>query len=339
MPTGSGLSAQIGYGEESTYGTRVAPTRFLDFRSEGIQTTFEYLESQGLRSGAKLPLASKSIRTTKACAGDIVHEIGSKGFGLLFKHMLGSVTTFTPTAGTLSRVHRAQFGPIDGKSLTVQVGKPSTNTTVNPFDYVGAKFNTWEVANDVNDLLVLTLGVEANDEKTDQTLATATYPTGEVLHYGGGLLTVAGTPSWPGALPVTVAGGTATDIKNFSLSMDQGLSLDRYFIRQNLNRKEPIEIGVGALTGTFTMEFESMTAYNRFITGGTYSLWMKWEGSTIEGAFKFAVHLLMPAVRLEGSTPTVEGPDILTVEQPFTVLNDGTNPPLTLDYVTTDTAP
>jgi hypothetical protein len=34
----------------------------------------------------------------------------------------------------------------------------------------------------------------------------------------------------------------------------------------------------------------------------------------------------------------VGGPDVLTQELPFKVLNDGTNAPVTINYMTSDTA-
>lgn len=341
MPIGTGLSAQFGFAEESVWGTRVAPSRFVDFNSESLELSFDYIQSNGLRAGARLPFGSRQVRTTKNVSGEFELDVPSKGYGLLLKHMLGSVTTFTPSGGTTTRVHRAQFGALDGKSLSIQVGKPATNTTVYPFDYLGCKIASWELTNDVNDFLKATHTIDGTDERTDQTLATATYATAaESLNYVGGLVTLGGTPTISGTAVVSLSGGTATDVSSVTLSCDNSLATERYFIRQNANKKEQLQAGLGGLTGSWDLEFTDMTAYNRFTAGTNISALFKWEGATIEGSFKYGLYILLAGgVRIEGETPKVGGPDILTFTQNFTVFDDGTNAPITIDYVTTDTAP
>ena len=47
----SGLLSQVGYGAESTYGTRVVPARFLEFTEEDVSLELEQLDSAGLRAG------------------------------------------------------------------------------------------------------------------------------------------------------------------------------------------------------------------------------------------------------------------------------------------------
>jgi hypothetical protein len=91
------------------------------------------------------------------------------------------------------------------------------------------------------------------------------------------------------------------------------------------------------VTGSFTVEFESLTQYNRYVNGTEASLAGTWQGSSIEGAFVYEVAVTMPAVRFDGITPNVGGPDILEMEVPYKALvSSGTLSPYVVRYRTTD---
>jgi len=61
-------------------------------------------------------------------------------------------------------------------------------------------------------------------------------------------------------------------------------------------------------------------------------------GPILEAAIPAAFGLACPACRWEPGSPTIEGPDLVTVAYTARVLNDGTNPPVTCTYQTLDTA-
>jgi hypothetical protein len=47
----SGLSGQIGYGQETTYGTGVTPTRFIEFNSETLDYSKQTVNGAGIAAG------------------------------------------------------------------------------------------------------------------------------------------------------------------------------------------------------------------------------------------------------------------------------------------------
>jgi hypothetical protein len=57
----------------------------------------------------------------------------------------------------------------------------------------------------------------------------------------------------------------------------------------------------------------------------------------ISGAFSEQFKLTVPEARFSGTTPTVGGPGEITIEGPFEAFYNGTNPPYTLTYMSTDT--
>lgn len=329
----TGIDAQIGFAEESVYGTRVVPARFLEFNEESVQLNKERIESQGLRAGRKV--TRHWIDNKKGAGGAVSLEVMTKGYGLIFKHMMGATAMTTPVGGTLTRDHTATLGQLDGKSLTCQIGRPPVGAGAAdaPFDYLGCKVSEWELSNDVDGLLMLSLTFDAQDEKTDQSLAVASYASGITpLSFLGGKLQMG---PYGGALG-------DIDVTNFSVSGNNGLKTDRYYIRQNPLKKEPLEATERrTYEGNFTADFESLTAYNYFANGAEAQLQATWQGPLIEGSLYYQVQVTMPRVRVEGETPNVGGPD--TVSQPigFKVLDDpaGAASPITIVYRTTDTTP
>lgn len=325
MALRSGLAAQIGFAAESTWGTRVTPTRFLEFVSEGFQLQIERIESRAIRASNRVLRSDRWVADRRGATGQVEWEVATRGFGLLFKHMLGAVATSTPGGATATRDHTCTLGDMDGLAFTVQVGRPDVGGTVRPFDYTGAKITQWEISSGVGGLLSLRTTFDARDEDTSQSLATASYPTGQtLLSYVGGTITVGGSP---------------LDVTEFSLQGSNGLKTDRHLIRASTLKKEQVPAEMLDITGSLSAEFENLTAYNRFVNGTIASVVAKWEGPTIETTFKYHVEVTLPAVRFDGETPTVGGADIIPQSLPFRVLSDGSNPPITVVYRTDDTSP
>lgn len=135
MATGSGLDAQIGVAPESTWGTAVTPVRFLEFVSESLNMTPEWLEPASLRAGQKHKRVKRVRQSRRSVGGDIVVEHATLGMGLLWKHALGSpLTTPTQIAATTAYEQYHYPGDYKGLGLTVQVGRPEPGSgTVKAF--------------------------------------------------------------------------------------------------------------------------------------------------------------------------------------------------------------
>lgn len=324
MSIRSGIAAQIGYAAETTYGTYATPTRFLEVNAFAVKNAIERIESNALRSTNRVLRSDRWVANPKGVAGTVEHEVQSKGFGLLFKHMLGGAAIATPSGGTNTRDQTFTLGDTYGLSLTVQAGIPDVSGTVQPFSWLGTKVASWTLTNDVDGILMLELTLDGASETTAESLAAASYPaSSELLTYVGGLITI---------------GGVAYDVTSFELTGENGLKTDRYFIRQNTAKMEPIIAAPVGLSGSIGSEFVDLTQYQRFTAGTVGAVVAKWEGSTIESSFKYTVQVTLPAVRFDGETPEVGGPDVVPATFPFRVLNDGSNEPITVLYRSTDTS-
>ncbi len=308
------------------YGNYVAPTRFLEFDSEGLNLVQQYQASKSLRSGNVVQRADRQFTDRKGIAGDVSFDVVSKGFGLIFKHMMGTPVITTPSGGTLTRDHTYTIGDLWNKSLTVQVGRPDTGGTVQPFSYTGCKVTDWELSNAIDGFLSLKVTLDGKDETTAQTLGAASYAaSAELLNFTGG--------------QIQIAGGNV-DVNKFTLKGKTGLETGRYFLRSSSLKKEPIRINMVDITGEVDLEFNSLTDYNRFVNAtATNAVQMiaTWTGSLIEGALNYQMKATLPAVRFDGDTPNITDGGLVKLQMKFTALYDGTNEPVTLVYRTTDT--
>jgi hypothetical protein len=324
----TGLDAQIGFAEETTYGTPVTVDRFYEFLSEEIKTEKGRVESQGLRSGARVQRSSRWVAGPQQAGGEVEFELANKGFGRLLKHMFGNVATSTPGGGTLTRDHTFTPASLDTLSLTMQIGRPpvTAGAAAQAFTYHGSKIAEWELECAVGAIPKLTLALLSEEEDTATALAAASYPSG--------LATFA-----PESVTLSVAGSAVTDVEAITIRGNNTLKDDRFNIGST-KRRNPLEVGLREYTGEFSGEFVDLTAYNRFINGTEVALVLLMEGATIEGSLKY--HLQFTCnVRFDGETPTVGGPEL--VEQPlsFKCLNTGSGDgtAITAVYRTTDTTP
>lgn len=324
MAIRSGIAAQLGFAAETTWGVFQTPTRFLEVNSFAVKNNVERIESAAIRASNRVLRQDRWASNAKGVSGTVELEVMSKGFGLLLKHVLGAVAITTPSGATNARLHTHTLGDQWGLGLTVQGGVPDVSGTVQPFSWLGCKVAEWTLENEVDGILMLTLGLDGATETTAQSLASASYSASmELLTYAGGVISVA---------------GSSFDVTSFSLNGNNGLKTDRYHLRGATTKKEPVPAALVEMTGSITAEFDGLTPYNRFVNGTVASLSAVWTGSQIESGQNYSLTVTLPAVRFDGETPEVGGPDVVMQALPYKVLFDGSQEPITIAYKTTDTA-
>lgn len=325
MSIRAGLAHQLGIAAETTYGTAVTADHFYEDVSCEMTLVQEEIESASLRAGNMVLRDDRRVNDRQGVEGSIELEVMTKGFGLWFLHMLGAVAISTPSGGTTTRLHRHTLADLYGKSLTIQGGTPDVSGTVQPFNWLGCKIGSWELSQETGGLLMLNLTLDGQDEDADGTpaLASASYPDRDLFDFGQCAVTVA---------------GSAFDATSLSVACDNALNTERRFLRASTLKKEPIHENLREITGELVGEFESMTAYNRFVSKTAAAVEFAWTGAVIEGSFNYKLVVTLPVVIFTGQTPSVGGPGIVAQSLPFKVLNDGSAEPITIDYYTTDTA-
>jgi len=290
-PLATGLGGQLGFAAESTYGTFVAPTRFLEFTEASVKYERERIESNGIRAGRRV--LHRWAQGVQRAAGDVTFEMAPQGFALLWAHVLGGTDVIT---GTNPYTHTMSPGDLAGKSLSLQIGKPDLGGVVRSFTYLGCKVTGAQVSAAVNEYAMMTVSFYGNHLDTAQILGTASYPAGLTpFDFTKGTVTLA---------------GSGFDVKEFTLSIDNGLAVDRHFLRTTTpeRSKEPLENSRRSYTGSMTADFTDLTALNRFINGTEAALVLTFNAGAS------AQTTITMNVRFDGEDPDI-GQDIL--EQPL----------------------
>lgn len=294
----SGIAAQLGFKLESTVGTAVTVDTFLPLVSESIKRTEAFSEMQGIRANRRLMQSSDWNSGAVTTGGDLQLELYTTSIRPLLTAMMG-----TETGGTLTYTYYPE--DLYGDSLTVQVGRPDLAGTVQPFTYPGMKVASWEIACARGEIATMGLtlqGCIADEIGTATALASASYASGlRPFKFTGA--------------NIVVAGGTLATVQQFTLSGDNALQERRVLGSQYA--LEPIESGLRSYTGAINAQFESLTAYHRYINHTEATL-------VANMAYGTSVVKVTANVRFDGETPNVSGRGIVEQNLPFTVIAPGT---------------
>jgi hypothetical protein len=324
MAIGSGLSGQVGLKKETTYGTRVVADTFFEFDSEGGVRNQNFLESRMIRSGRMFQSAPRSIPTTRDAAVSIAGQVPIKTFGQIVDLLHGNTVTPVQSGATTAYVQTHNIGASDPtKSATIQVGKPDVDGVVRPFEYPGSMLNSFTMSCAVDGWLEFNAGFDSQDEDTAQSLATASYSTLlEGFHFQQASVSVNG---------VVQNDTTGVLAKSLSLDLSMPRANQRFGLRSTATKLKPILNDYTPGSGSLTLEFSDMVQYGLFTAGTKVPIVFTFTSSTLAGtAVPYSLSITMASCQFRGTTPQVTGPDILMLESPFNILDDGTNPPVVI---------
>ncbi|MFJ8791397.1 phage tail tube protein [Streptomyces sp. NPDC102462] len=326
MAIGSGLGAQMGIAAESTYGTFVAPTRFIEFTKESLALKKTTAQSAGIASGRLLPLSSRRVVTRREGSGSVDLEIANKGMGLLLQAWMGTTVTPVQQATTPAYLQTHTLASVAGKSLTIQKGVPLTSGAVTDKTFVGCKVTSGELSCGVGEMLTGTFEFDAKDCDESQVLAAASYSNMSPFHFG------------QMALKTGVFGSEAAldGIRKVSVKIERPQDVERFYANQSALKKEPIENDQVKITGTLETDYTATTLDDLHTSDGATSLVWEFVGPNIASTYFETFRVTLPAVKLDEGPPVVDGFGVVKPSFTFTGLYDGTNQPK-IEYLSTDT--
>lgn len=345
MATGSGLDSQLGTVTESTVGTAATVTHFFTFDSSDLAFDPSYIEGQGLRAGKQFKSISQAGIVRKAASGKVELPLMYKGMSWWMTHCIGATQTpLVVPSGTLA--FESYFVPagLRGKSFTTQIGKPEPAAgTVNPFTYNGCKVTDWSIAFSDNANTLLTVSIDAwNEAEGTPSLATATYPTGNGLYNFSNVTNF----KW-GGTPTTTSGKTSISsgtsvaevVSSLTLTGTNTLATERYGLGNSGVKKEQYEDDFTSIAGTFSGEYSESEFQSQFRAGTTTALQIDSTGPIIESSTVYTFSVILPTVKITKAAATISGPGLVTVDGEFTVYDpdDGSNPPIQIHIISTDT--
>lgn len=319
------MNTQFAIVDEVTYGTPVTVTRFYEYDSETIKPQQGRVQSQALRAGNRILRADRFEPFRIGAAGRVRMPVPTKGFGLTLKHMLGSISVGSVSDSNYTQT--ATPGTLYGKSFTAQLNRPfNPSGTSQPFTYHGGKITGWTLSCDLDGLLVVELDMDFEDEDTSTSLASASYASDfRCFTFAGAELSL---------------GGSAVEVKNISVSMDNALKTDRRYLRSSSLKKEPVENGRRPIEWACTADFADLTHRDRFTSatraGALAALVATFNGPIAHGGTTLPqLKITLDAARTDDvGGVNVSGPEALEQELTGVGLLDTTG--ISIEYRTTD---
>src|SRR6184192_4255420 len=123
----SEIDSSVGLGLESTWATAVTVTKFPEFLSETFEWKPTFIQQAGFRPGSRVARNERRALGKNHVEGDIEIECVTKGLGVFFNAMLGTVTNTLVSGSVWQQVHTLGPTPL---SYTIQKGIPLLGTGV-----------------------------------------------------------------------------------------------------------------------------------------------------------------------------------------------------------------
>jgi len=325
MAIGSGLGAQLGIAAESTYGTFVAPSRFLEFTQESLQLKKTTAQSAGIAAGRLMALASRRVVTRREVSGSLSMEVTNKGMGLLLQSLMGTTVTPVQQATTAAYLQTHTLSSVAGKSLTVQKGVPLTSGTVIDKTFLGCKITSGEFSCGVGEMLTAQFEIDGKDVDEGQTLAAASYSAMTPYHFGQ-MAVKSGTYGAEAALD---------GVRKMTCKVERPQDTERFYANRSALKSEPIENDQVKVTGSLETDYVATTLDDLHTSDGTTSLVWEFVGSLIAATYYETFRITLPAVKLDEGPPVVDGFGVVKPTFNYTGLFDGTNP-VKIEYISTD---
>lgn len=342
MPYGSGLSGQVGFINESTWGTPVTVTKFPEFLSESFNWEPTWLDSAGLKAGQAYKRITRTKQSRFGVAGGLEIEAADKGIGMLLKHALGSaITVPTQIAASTAWKQNHTPGTKAGFGLTVQVGRPQPDGTVRAFTYEGMKISAWEFSCSDGEIAKWAFDMIGQDMLTATGLAAASYTAStSVFSFNEATnFKLGGTPSTASG-ETTIAGGTAvtTVVNGITIRGETPMKDDRFGLGNAGAMQEPIENGIPTVVATLDGEFTQRTEfYDLMKANTTTALQVDFSHGDAGSANPFLTSFIFPAVKIKTGNVNVSGPDVLGQQITVEAYDNGTDPVVQVKLVSTDT--
>jgi len=316
MTVRSAISRSVGLAAESTYGTFVAPTRHIPIIGESIEPDYSRIDNDDVIRAGRFTQHSDD-----QAPGRVIHQgaiqtlLYDRSVGIFLQHVLGSGSTSGAGPYTTPLVP----GSSTGKSLSIQVGRPSTDGTVQPFSYTGVKTRMVKISGTKNEAVKFEADIIARAVTTATGLTAVSYAASAVPF------------RWSQFGTISLMGATNATVSEISITMTQELDEERLFLGSSVIG-EPYQKGLTAIEISGVAEFESLTFHNNLVSGAVacYSI----PCTTGSYSLTFA-----GTARMDAGHPTASGREIFKV--PFTLKPMGTTDAaaFTATLVSPDTTP
>jgi len=286
MSVGHGFKKQIGIGEQTSFGSKIAPSSYLEFHDESIVKEREQILSKGITGSAGV---RRVVYGATNIGGDITFEVFPIGaIGTILKHAIGKVVSSSPDISDNPTVRQHIFtlqDTLPPHGLTFRIDRD-----IAVKDYYGCKINNLEITAAVNAILEAKITLIGKDVDAGAAMSPD-YPNIASFVFTQGVLAI----------------GSDIEVSNFVLTLNNNLREDRYAIKNDPTRQGIDRLNKREITGSFVLPYESDTYYNAFINGEPAVLSLTFESGVISGAYKYKLLIDIPVAYYQSFTPGTGG--------------------------------
>ena len=333
MAVGSGLGSQVGFSTESTWGTRVVPSKFLRAKSATLNRENNRVQGEGIQPDVLGQLGAHYVETTEAGTGVVAFDVPPVGIGQLLQAIMGGVSTSAQQAASTAYLQTHTLGASQ-KSLTVQAGVPYRGGSVYCEEITGAKVSSAEFSCEVGGILGCTLNLDGRKWDNTQSLAAASYPAQPALPlFTGRHLTV----------KTGVFGSEAAVngmVRSVAFTITNPMDTEDYTAGSTGLKSEQVRNAPVTISGTVSVDWVTgaKTTFEDLANANTpTSLAFEWTGPIIASTYAWDLEFKFPGVFFNNTNPSINGPDVVTVDYGFDWKYNGTNMPVAT-LMTTDAA-
>jgi hypothetical protein len=313
-----GFDSAVGVAKETTFGTFVTATTFIEFNSEGFK---QERDSKTLESINASRDPKKRLTFNENISGSIEAELNLASDGIIniLKQGMGGTCSSVVTSAGVSYTHTLWSGDMennkptstgsDMKSLSFQVRKGSTHV----WCYAGMRANTLSFKAESGGPVVF------SSELIGQTCSiTSTIPAISVTDVNP--CTFVGVTVQTGATTTSLA---TEYFKSFELTINNNLDGEQRVLGSRNVVCLPPKRRETKLK--FTQIFDTITAYNRFLAETITAIKISITGPTIaSSSLPHQLDITLPRCYFKSNMPTVGGPDPIMLEMECDVLYDST---------------
>ena len=270
MSVAFGNKAFIGFAEESTFGTYVAATKFLEILEESFVGDRPFVSKPSLRNVSQI----QSVLGKISVKGGFKAQLGFTGFERIFKHALGN----SATTGVGPYVHTASVTDSLPTGLSFYVDRDSANNGSDGMRYFGCNIDKMTIRQAIEEIAEIEVSIVGKNW-IQSTPETPTFPT----------LTQA---DWMNCTSISFNGLTI-DAKDYEITIENDLATDRYKLASNsivgLGRKGPRKI-----SGKFSFERDSASGHTMvgdhyLQTGAPFTVTYTWTNGLAGAALRSIV--------------------------------------------------
>jgi hypothetical protein len=327
---GAGIGGQIGVAKGSgAYGVYTAPTNFYEVSKAAVTKTKKTIQSSGIAAGRLVDLSARRAVSSQAGTVPLELEVMQSGhFGLLLQQIFGTTAAPVQQGATSAYLQTHTLLGLAGIHSTIQAGIPDTSGTVHQYNFNGCKVMDATFSCGVDTFLTCQLNMDAKQVEETDTLAAPSYPV--VSPFDFSMASV----SW-GAFG---SEASIDGVKKIDVKIERKQNTGRYYQGNAGLKDEPITNDPVAISGTIEADFIDKTLfYDNFSSDTPKSLIWTFTGPIIASTYHYTISFALPSVRIDSPGPGLDSKDVISSSFAFTALNDGTNPPISLTYTSTDT--